>query len=116
MVAVSSTIASFSALAVTLTLPRGNDGNDRECGAFRLPAFAAAAGVVVQGLSVDFDFDLMGRAQALQGATGEAWRFRRDAVIQRRVQFYWAHFLSPTLRGEYEKLPGGARPGQPVST
>jgi hypothetical protein len=59
-----------------------NDSNDREFRTCGLPALAAATGMIVQGLSVNPDFNLIGRTQALQGTAREvcsAWLY---TVIQ----------------------------------
>jgi hypothetical protein len=60
----------------------GNNCNDREFRTCGFPAFAAATGMIVQGLSVNPDFNLIGRTQALQGTAREicsAWLY---AIIQ----------------------------------
>jgi len=66
-------------------------GDDGEYRVFRFPAFAATAGVVIQGLRVDPDLDLVGRTQALQGATGEIRGGGLDAIVQYRVKLQGAH-------------------------
>jgi hypothetical protein len=72
--------------------------------------------MVVQSLSADFHFNFVGRAQALQSAAGKTINGWLDAVIQGRMQFYIAHFVSPKLSGgDTKSSPGGLRPGQPVS-
>jgi hypothetical protein len=55
-----------------LTLSRETTANLREQGAGRLPALAAAAGVVVRGLRADGHFDLVGGALATQHAPFES--------------------------------------------
>jgi len=66
-------------------------GNDGECRALRFPAFAAAARVVMQGLCVDLDLDLVGRTQALQGAACEIRGGGLDTVVQCGVKLQGAH-------------------------
>jgi hypothetical protein len=59
-----------------------NNRYDREFRTCGFPALAAATGMIVQSLSVNPDFNLVGRTQALQGTAREicsAWRY---AVIQ----------------------------------
>jgi hypothetical protein len=74
-----------------------NYSDDGKFGARRFPALAAATSVVMQGLSVDFDLNLIGRAQALQRAACEIGSSRFDAVIQHGVKFYFAHVVSPDI-------------------
>ncbi|MOA36805.1 hypothetical protein D3C78_1583500 [compost metagenome] len=50
----------------------------RACG---LPALGTATGMVVQRLCVDGDLDLVGRAQALQGASGETGLLRLNTLV-----------------------------------
>jgi len=67
-------------------IPR-DDGNDGEYRVLRFPAFAAAARVVMQGLCVDLDLDLVGRTQALQGTTGEIRGGGLNTIFKGRVMF-----------------------------
>ena len=83
-------------------------GDNRKPGARRLPAFAAATGVVMQGLSVDSDLNLVGWAQALQRAAGKIDSRRFYPVIQCRVKFYIAHSVSPDPWGDGGDVPGQA--------
>lgn len=59
-----------------------NNCSDREFRTCGLPAFAAATGVIVQGLGVNPDFNLIGRTQALQGTAREVCRTWLYSVIQ----------------------------------
>jgi hypothetical protein len=59
-----------------------NDSYDRQFRTGGFPALAAATGMIVQSLSVNPDFNLIGRTQALQGTAREicsAWLY---SVIQ----------------------------------
>jgi hypothetical protein len=69
--------------------------------ASRLPAFAAAANVIVGGVAGHRHFDAVAGAIAIELAAGEAWRALADAIIHGRVNRY-AHLLHPpTLFVEY---------------
>src|SRR4029450_10216680 len=60
----------------------GDDGEDRALG---LPAFGAAAGVVVGDIALDPDLDRPVAAFADQGAAGKAARAALHAFVNRRV-------------------------------
>ncbi len=53
----------------------------REDGAFRLPAFRAAAGMIEKNLAVDRHLHRPVRAVAGEGAAGKTFHLRLDAVI-----------------------------------
>lgn len=80
-------------------------GNDGECRVLRFPAFAAAARVVMQGLCVDLDLDLVGRTQALQGASCEIRSGRLETIVQCRVKFQGVH-VGFSVSGCQTKVPG----------
>jgi len=63
---------------------RGN-GDDREQSALRLPAFGAAAGMIVGGLRIDPYFDRTFGAVTREHSTGKIRGRGRDAVIDGRV-------------------------------
>src|SRR5689334_10308852 len=60
--------------------------DDREGRALRLPAFGAAAGVVVRDVALDADLDRMVRAFADQRAAGKAAAALFDAVVDRGME------------------------------
>ena len=75
-------VAEFASVRGDADFIAWNNCNDREFRTCGLPAFAAATGVIVQGLGVNPDFNLIGRTQALQGTSREvcsAWLY---SVIQ----------------------------------
>src|SRR5687767_8204600 len=65
----------------------------REDGAAGLPAFGAAAGVVMGNVALDADLDRLVLAFAHQRAAGEAARALLDAAVNRWVDMY-SHGLS----------------------
>ena len=79
-----------------LELVAGNHGNLGEQGAFRLPALAATAGVVVRGLGADRHFDLFRSTLATQHAPFKARQRRQYSGVYRRVNLYGVvHGLFP---------------------
>src|SRR5882672_2271092 len=62
-----------------------HNGDHREGRTGRLPAFGAAAGVVVGDIALDADLDLFVAALADKGAAGKAARALLDAVVDRWV-------------------------------
>ena len=58
-----------------------NDSNDREERALWLPAFLAAAGVVVRDVASEGNFDLLGGAMAVELAAGEVGVALLDTVV-----------------------------------
>ena len=91
-------MCSFSSCAVTLRLVDGNDGDDGERCASRLPALGTAAGVVVNDVAGDRDFDLIGRAMALERTAGERAGALLEAVVDQRVERRICHVLNPLGR------------------
>lgn len=69
-----------------LDLVAGDDGNDGEESALRLPALGASAGVVVQDLAVEGDLDGVGRALAANLSAGEVVGALCEAVLEAGVE------------------------------
>jgi hypothetical protein len=95
----------FFAVGRDADLIPGYHGNDGEYRILRFPAFAAAARVVMQGLRVDPDLDLVGRTQALQGATFEIRGGGLETIVQYWVKFQGAH-AGVSVSGCQTKVPG----------
>ena len=63
-----------------------NDGDDSEDGARGLPAFGAAAGVVMEDIAAEIHFNFVVGAVATELTAGEAVAAFCDAVIEKGVK------------------------------
>lgn len=82
----------FVSVGGDLDLVAGDDGDDREESTLRLPAFGAAAGVVVSDLTAEGDLNGVGRALASELATRETGRALGDALVDAGVEVV-RHFV-----------------------
>jgi hypothetical protein len=84
------------------------DGNDRQSRALGLPAFRAAASVIMGDLSLDADLHRAAAAQADENAALEVRVCRLHAVVNRGVEFqgFRHRFL---LRFRFTDEPGAPR-------
>lgn len=64
----------------------GNNADNGEEGALRLPALRATTGVVVGDIAAQSDLDLVGGAVAVELSTGKAAGAGSDAVVDERVK------------------------------
>jgi len=76
-----------------LEIGDGDNADDREYRAGRLPALGAATGVVMRDITCNGDFDLVGRAMAMQRAAAEAGNAGSDSII-----YCWVKSRSSHLR------------------